>query len=688
MLKKLLIANRGEIAIRIARTAAAMGIDTVAVSPEDDAGSLHNRRAGEAVSLKGTGARAYLDVDQIVSAAQATGCDAVHPGYGFLSENASFALACADAGLTFVGPTPETLALFGDKTAALALAGRLDIPTLPGSRGRTSLEEADAFLASLGDGGAVMLKALAGGGGRGMRPVTSRAELAEAFERCTSEAKAAFGDGGLYAEQFFPRARHVEVQVIGDGTGAVVHVWDRECSLQRQRQKLVEIAPAIGVSDVVRAALQVAAVKMAYSAGYKSLGTIEFLVNGTDGEPHFAFIEANPRLQVEHTVTEEVTGLDLVRIQLEIAGGATLASLGLGKQGSVPAAYGVAIQTRVNLETMTPDGQARPTGGVLSAYEPPSGAGIRVDGFGYAGYKTSVRYDSLLAKVVAHADSLPAAAEKSNRALGRFRLSGAASNIPFLQALTARLAAGEADIHTRYVEERIGELVTEAAAAEVASKEVAAREAEAAEAAARAAAAKEAAAAEAAAREAAAKVAAAAEAAAKEAAAKEAAISAAAARRAAVKEAALKEAAAAEAAAKEAADQAAAAAAREAAMTEAAAKLVAARAAAKAAAAAASVAAPSPEPALVSAALAPSRSSAAPAPRSTPSTRWRCWRTARAASRPPPWRPRPNRWPSTTSSARPEPRRCGRRCKARSSACRRSRAMRCAPASRWRSWNR
>ena len=255
------------------------------------------------------------------------------------------------------------------------------------------MEEAEAFLASLGDGGAVMLKALAGGGGRGMRPVTSRAELPEAFERCASEAKAAFGDGGLYAEQFFPRARHVEVQVVGDGTGAVVHLWDRECSLQRQRQKLVEIAPAIGVADVVRAALLVAAVKMAYSAGYKSLGTIEFLVNGTDGEPHFAFIEANPRLQVEHTVTEEVTGLDLVRIQLEIAGGATLASLGLGKQGSVPAAYGVAVQTRVNLETMTPDGQARPTGGVLSAYEPPSGAGIRVDGFGYSGYKTSVRYD-------------------------------------------------------------------------------------------------------------------------------------------------------------------------------------------------------------------------------------------------------------------------------------------------------
>ncbi len=411
----------------------------------------------------------------------------MHPGYGFLSENATFAQDCADAGLIFVGPAPATLALFGDKTAALGLASRLDIPTLPGTGGRTSLDEAGAFLASLGDGGAVMLKALAGGGGRGMRPVMRAADLAEAFERCASEAKAAFGDGGLYVEQFFPKARHVEVQIVGDGSGAVVHLWDRECSLQRQRQKLVEIAPAVGVDDAVRAALQAAAVKLAYAAGYKSLGTVEFLVNQAEGEPRFAFIEANPRLQVEHTVTEEVTGLDLVRLQLEIAGGATLASVGLGKQSAVPAAYGVAVQARVNLETMTADGHAKPTGGVLDAYEPPAGAGIRVDGFGYAGYRTSVRYDSLLAKVIVHADTLPAAAEKSCRALGDFRLTGAASNIPFLQALMRRLAAGESGIHTRFVEEHVGELVAEAAAAEAAAKAQAEAEAKAAaEAAARA----------------------------------------------------------------------------------------------------------------------------------------------------------------------------------------------------------
>jgi acetyl/propionyl-CoA carboxylase alpha subunit/acetyl-CoA carboxylase carboxyltransferase component len=462
-MKKLLIANRGEIAIRIARSAAELGLVTVAVYAEDDALSLHTRQADEAVALKGVGAAAYLDIEGMIAAAKLSGCDAVHPGYGFLSENPAFARTCADAGLTFVGPAPETLALFGDKTAALGLAASLDIPTLPGTRGATSLEDARIFLAGLGDGGAIMLKALAGGGGRGMRPVTRAEDLSAAFERCRSEAQAAFGDGPLYAERFFPKARHVEVQIIGDGTGAVVHLWDRECSLQRQRQKLVEIAPAAGVEAGVRSALQAAAVKMGVAARYKGLGTIEFLVNEANGEPRFAFIEANPRLQVEHTVTEEVTGLDLVQLQLGVAGGATLAALGLGSQAAVPAPRGVALQARINLETLTAEGQVRPAGGVLAAYEPPSGRGVRVDGFGYGGYRTSARYDSLLAKLIVHAADLPAAAAKARRALGEFRLTGVASNIPFLMALTRRLAAGERAIHTRYVEEHIAELAAEAA---------------------------------------------------------------------------------------------------------------------------------------------------------------------------------------------------------------------------------
>jgi acetyl/propionyl-CoA carboxylase alpha subunit/acetyl-CoA carboxylase carboxyltransferase component len=461
-LKKLLIANRGEIAIRVARTAAEMGLSTVAVHAEDDALSLHTRHADEAVGLEGVGAAAYLDIPQIIEAAKRASCDAVHPGYGFLSENPAFASACAKEGLAFVGPAAETLALFGDKTAALNLAASLGVATLAGTRGATSLEEAHAFLASLGPGGAVMLKALAGGGGRGMRPVTDPADLAAAFERCASEAKAAFGDGALYAERLFPKARHVEVQILGDGTGAAVHLFDRECSLQRQRQKLVEIAPAAGVDDAVRAALQDAAVRMTAAANYRGLGTIEFLVNAGDGEPRFAFIEANPRLQVEHTVTEEVTGLDLVALQLRVAAGERLEDLGLGGQALVPAPRGVALQARVNLETMTAEGAARPSGGVIGAYEPPSGPGVRVDGFGYGGYRTSARYDSLIAKLVVHAPSLAGAAAKAYRALGEFKLTGVANNIGFLQALTYRLAEGEADIHTRYVETHIAALVAEA----------------------------------------------------------------------------------------------------------------------------------------------------------------------------------------------------------------------------------
>jgi acetyl/propionyl-CoA carboxylase alpha subunit/acetyl-CoA carboxylase carboxyltransferase component len=463
-LNKLLIANRGEIAIRIARTAAEIGVATIAVYAEDDAASLHTRQADEAAALGGVGAAAYLDIEGVIGAAKAAGADAIHPGYGFLSENAAFARACAEAGITFVGPTPETLALFGDKSAALALAAGQRIPTLPGTRGATSLADAQAFLASLGGGGAVMLKALAGGGGRGMRPVTRPEDLAEAFERCASEAKAAFGDGALYAEQFFPHARHVEVQILGDGSGEVIHLWDRECSLQRQRQKIVEIAPAVGVADEVRLALWEAAVRLGRAARYKGLGTIEFLVNEAGEGLRFAFIEANPRLQVEHTVTEAVTGLDLVRLQLQVADGATLKDLGLADQAAVPAPRGVAVQARVNLETMTADGQVRPAGGVIAAYEPPSGPGVRVDGFGYGGYRTSARYDSLLAKLIVQAADLPAAAAKAERALAEFRLTGVASNIGFLRALLRRLAAGGAAVHTRYVDEHIADLVAEAAA--------------------------------------------------------------------------------------------------------------------------------------------------------------------------------------------------------------------------------
>ncbi|RAK53115.1 carboxyl transferase domain-containing protein [Phenylobacterium soli] len=460
-MKKLLIANRGEIAVRIARTAAEMGLATVAIHSEDDAASLHIKKADEAVALKGAGPAAYLDIDQIIAAARAAGCDAVHPGYGFLSENPAFARACAAAGLTFVGPSPETLDLFGDKGRARQLATDADVPVLPGTQGATSLAEAKAFLAALGAGRAVMVKAVAGGGGRGMRPAASEAELEQAFERCASEAKAAFGDDALYVEQFLPRARHVEVQILGDGV-RVSHLWDRECSLQRQRQKVIEIAPADSLPEALRAELFAAAVRLGEAAAYRGLGTMEFLVDAehpNDGPGRFVFIEGNARLQVEHTVTEEITGLDLVRIQLQLAAGRSLAELGL-EQAHIPAPRGHAVQVRVNLETMADDGSARPAGGVLSVFEPPSGPGVRVDHFGYAGYTTSARFDSLLAKLIVHAGAggLSRAVAKAYRALSEFRIEGSETNIAFLQNLLALPAVAAGDVHTRFIEEHMGAL--------------------------------------------------------------------------------------------------------------------------------------------------------------------------------------------------------------------------------------
>jgi acetyl/propionyl-CoA carboxylase alpha subunit/acetyl-CoA carboxylase carboxyltransferase component len=459
MLKTLLIANRGEIAIRIARSAAEMGIATVAIFSEDDAQSLHTRKADKAMGLRGSGVAAYLDGAQIVAAAKEAGADAIHPGYGFLSENGDFARACADAGIVFVGPSPETLDLFGDKTKARALADKNKVPVLRGTAGDISLEDAAKFLAAAN--GPIMLKALAGGGGRGMRVVRDKSELEQAFERCRSEALAAFGNGALYAEEFFERARHIEVQILGDGTGAVSHLWDRECSLQRQRQKLIESAPALGLPEKLHQRLLDAAIALGKAAHYKNLGTIEFLVDA-GGADRFAFIEANPRLQVEHTVTEEVTGLDLVRIQLDIAGGQSLRDLHL-EQKDVPRPRGTALQARVNLETMNADGSSRPAGGTLTIYEPPSGRGVRVDGFGYAGYRTSARYDSLLAKLIVHtpAHSLAEAANKAWRALGEFKIEGAATNIPFLQTLLRHPKLDEQ--HTRFVEENIASLLGDAA---------------------------------------------------------------------------------------------------------------------------------------------------------------------------------------------------------------------------------
>ena len=430
-MKHILIANRGEIAIRIARAAAEAGLTSTVVFAEDDAESLHVRRADHAVALPGVGPASYLNIEAVVEAAKSAGVDAIHPGYGFLSENAAFGAAATEAGLTFIGPSSEALAMFGDKSEARALAERVGVPVVPGTNGATDLVEAQAFMEGLGPDGAVMVKAVSGGGGRGMRPVFDIAHLEDAMTRCQSEAAAAFGDGNVYVERLIPSARHIEVQVAGDAAGHVVVLGDRDCSLQRRRQKIVEVAPAPGLSDAQRADLAAHSIALTKAAGYQGVGTVEFLL-GADGS--IAFIEFNARLQVEHTVTEAVTGLDLVRLQFDIAEGASLGNL------DVPAPRGSAIQARVNLETMQADGSAKPGGGRLTAFEPPAGPGVRVDHFGYGGYQTSPRYDSMLAKVVVHAANgdIATAAAKTSRALAEFRLEGAASNIGFLQCLLDR----------------------------------------------------------------------------------------------------------------------------------------------------------------------------------------------------------------------------------------------------------
>ncbi len=458
---KLLIANRGEIAIRIARAAADVGLATVAIYPADDAQSLHVRIADEAQEIPGRGARAYLDIDGVIGAAKAAGCDALHPGYGFLSENADLAERCADEGITFVGPSPAALRLFGDKVAAKQLAKRCGVPIIAGTIGPSTLEEIKAFFGSLGESGAVMIKAMAGGGGRGMRVVERAADLDNAYARCQSEAHAAFGYNGVYAERLIRNARHIEVQIIGDHHGHVSHLWERECTIQRRNQKLVEIAPSPSLTDALRNRIVEAAKHLASEAKYDSLGTFEFLVDGEAGEGDgaFAFIEANPRLQVEHTVTEEVLAIDLVQSQLAVADGATLGSLHLD-QAEVPKPRGFAMQVRINMETMNASGATQPTGGTLAVFEPPSGPGVRVDTFGYAGYRTSAAFDSLLAKVIVHTPlAFADVVAKGTRALREFRIEGVATNIPFIQAILAHVDFRANRVSTSFIDRNVADLV-------------------------------------------------------------------------------------------------------------------------------------------------------------------------------------------------------------------------------------
>ncbi|MBX3483242.1 carboxyl transferase domain-containing protein [Phenylobacterium sp.] len=443
-MKRVLIANRGEIAVRIARAAQALGIETVSVHSAADARGLHAKVTTETRAIGGPGGDAvapYLDIEALIAAATASGCDSVHPGYGFLSENAAFARRCLAEGLTFVGPPPEALELFGDKVKARGLAASLGVPTVAGSAGAlASPAEAEAAAGAIGY--PVMLKAAAGGGGRGMRRVAGPGELAEAFARCRSEAAAAFGDGSVFLEKLVVRPRHIEVQVLADARGGMIHLWERDCSVQLRNQKVVEIAPAAGLEPGLRQRILDDALKLAKAGGYVNAGTVEFLVEPESGA-HF-FIECNPRIQVEHTVTEEVTGVDLVETQFRIAAGATLGDLGLAE---TPPARGYAVQARVTAVGT----------GALDGYKEPAGPGVRVDSCGYPGLTPPPQFDPMFAKVIARSSSagtLASAVQRCGRALAEFHIAGLPTNLGQLQAILAEPSVAAGDARTTLLSEK------------------------------------------------------------------------------------------------------------------------------------------------------------------------------------------------------------------------------------------
>ena len=398
------------------------------------------------------GTKAYLDIENIISIARDTNCDALHPGYGFLAENSNLASECSSNNITFIGPDKNSLELFGDKAKARQAAIKAGVPVVLGTDKPSTLEECEDFFKSLGNNAAVIIKALAGGGGRGSRIVTNLKDLKDAYSRCQSEAKNAFGNAELYIEELIPAARHIEVQILGDTKGNIVAIGDRECSVQRKHQKIIEIAPACNLPERTRQAITAAAKTLAEDVGYFSLGTFEFLVDAkSKNQEKFAFIETNARLQVEHTVTEQVTGVDLVQSQIEIANGKTLQDLNLSE---TPESRGVAIQARVNMETLQGDGSVKPTTGKITAYDPPSGPGVRVDGFGYAGFFPSTNYDSLLAKVIVHSpkSGLEEAAKKCARALSEFRIEGLDTNIPLLRSVLKNQDFLNSAVTTRWID--------------------------------------------------------------------------------------------------------------------------------------------------------------------------------------------------------------------------------------------
>ncbi len=458
MFQKILVANRGEIAIRAIRAAHELGVETVAVFPYEDRGSEHRVRADEAYEIgeRGHPVRAYLDPQAIVSAAISAGADAVYPGYGFLSENPDLAEACERAGITFIGPPQRVLELTGNKASAISAAKAAGVPTLRSVEPSDDVDvlvEASSVLTY-----PLFVKAVAGGGGRGMRKVDDPTMLRESIHAAMREADGAFGDPTCFIEEAVVDARHIEVQILADQHGNVIHLWERDCSVQRRHQKVVEIAPAPNLPADVRAAMCADAVRFTQSIGYSCAGTVEFLL-GADGR--YVFIEMNPRIQVEHTVTEEVTGVDLVQAQMRIAAGATLADLGLDDQDRI-VTRGYALQCRITTED--PANGFRPDTGTITSYRSPGGPGVRLDGgTTFTGAVVSAHFDSLLSKLTCRGRDFEATVIRAERALGEFHVSGISTNIAFVKGLLAEPDFRAGRVTTSFIEEHPGLLTAQGA---------------------------------------------------------------------------------------------------------------------------------------------------------------------------------------------------------------------------------
>ena len=441
MLNKVLVANRGEIALRVIRACQELEISTVAVYSDADSEALHVRHADEIVHIgPPPAAKSYLSVEALLEAARETGAEAIHPGYGFLAENASFAAACDDAGLTFIGPSAEAIEKMGNKSAARRIALEAGVPVVPGSEESASADDAVETAEEIGY--PVMVKAAAGGGGRGIRVAENEEELRKAVQVARREAEAAFGDSTIYLEKFLVGPRHVEVQVMGDHEGNVIHLYERECSMQRRRQKIIEEAPSPGITPEVREAMTEAAVRLAREVDYVSAGTVEFLVEGDE----FYFIEMNTRIQVEHPVTETLTGVDLIKEQLRVAGGESLSL----KQEDVPF-EGHAIEFRINAED--PEKDFMPSPGEITFLEVPGGPGVRVDSAIYQGYKIPPFYDSMVGKLIVWALTRDEAINRARRALREYRLEGIKTTIPLHIRLLEDDAFRSGEYHTGYLEE-------------------------------------------------------------------------------------------------------------------------------------------------------------------------------------------------------------------------------------------